>query len=224
MISVIIPVYNAERYLAEAIESVLAQTYPRTEIIVSDDGSTDASSQVAARYCPPAQYLTQANGGPAAALNHGVRAAQGDYLAFLSADDVWVREKLELQLRALASHPQVDMVFGHMQHFYSPELDETLKKNLYCPSEPMPAYAAGTLLIAREVFLRVGFFNSQWRAGEFMDWHARATDLGLKSELLPEVVSMRRVHGANHTVRTNKVPTTYAAVLKACLDRRRAGK
>ena len=90
------------------------------------------------------------------------------------------------------------------------------------PPEPMAAYAAGTLLIARENFLRVGLFDEAFRAGEFMDWHARATDLGLKSYLLPEVVSMRRVHGANHTVRTEKVPSSYAAVLKATLDRRRA--
>jgi hypothetical protein len=154
-------------------------------------------------------------------LNQGVRAAQGEYLAFLSADDVWVPQKLEWQIQALAEHPDREMVFGHMQHFFSPELDDVVKSKLHCPPEPMAAYAAGTLLIARETFLHVGLFNEQYRAGEFMDWHARATDHGLKSWLMPQVVSMRRVHDANHTVRTAKIPSNYAAVLQACLARRR---
>ena len=221
LVSVIIPIYNAKLYLPEAIESVLAQTYQPVEVILSDDGSTDGSAKVATRYCPPAHYRSQVNGGPAAALNQGVRAAHGTYLSFLSADDIWVQAKLEWQMQSLAEHPDSDMVFGHMQHFLSSELDEPVRQTLHCPSKPMPAYASGTMLISLEAFLRVGFFDTRFRAGEFMDWYARATDLGLKSWLLPDVVSMRRVHGANHTVRTAAVPQNYAAVLKACLDRRR---
>jgi glycosyltransferase involved in cell wall biosynthesis len=222
VISVIIPIYNAERYLPEAIKSVFAQTYQSVEVILSNDGSTDGSAEIAARYCPPAHYHSQANGGPAAALNQGIRAARGTYLSFLSADDIWVQAKLDWQMQALSEHPDCDMVFGHMQHFLSSEIDETVKQTLHCPPDPMPAYAAGTMLISLAAFLRVGFFDTRVRAGEFLDWYARSTDLGLKSWLLPDVLSMRRVHGANHTVRTvAAVPQNYTAVLKACLDRRR---
>lgn len=220
LVSVVIPVYNAERYLEEAISSVLAQSNVRTEIILVDDGSTDGSAAVALRHCPPAKYFAQSNGGPAAALNTGASHATGDYLAFLSADDIWLPQKLEWQLAALSDDPECEMVFGHMQHFYSGELSDEQKKKLHCPPEPMAALAAGTLLIHRASFLKVGLFDTKWRVGEFMDWHARACDLGIRRKLLPQVVSMRRVHGANHTVRTDHVPKTYAAMLKATLDRR----
>ncbi len=220
-VSVVIPVFNGERYLAEAIESVLNQTCPPAEIIVSDDGSTDGSARVAAHYAPGVRCVTRSNGGPAAALNSGIREASGDYLAFISADDVWVPQKLEWQFRELRSHTDCDLVFGHMQHFRSPELDPAVAATLHCPLDPMPAQAAGAVLVSRETFLRVGYFNEKWKAGEFMDWLARAHDHGLKSRMLDQVVSHRRVHGGNHTVRTPAVAGTYAAVLKANLDRRR---
>src|SRR5262245_16865951 len=124
-ISVIIPVYNGERYLAEALVSVLAQTHPPTEIIVVDDGSTDTTAQIAQRYAPRIHYHFRPRGavsGAAAARNHGAYLAQGDYLAFLDADDVWLPDKLRLQMAAFAHDPALDQVFGHVQQFISPEL------------------------------------------------------------------------------------------------------
>ena len=221
LISVIIPAYNAADYLAEAIQSIRAQEGIATEIIISDDGSTDGTAQVAAQHCPEARYLSQPNGGPASALNAGVRESTGDYLAFLSADDVWVPQKLQWQLDAWSQHSDCEMLFGHMQHFHSPELTEVQRTKLHCPPEPMPAMSAGTLLISREHFLQVGSFDPQWRVGEFMEWYGRAKDMGFKSFILPQVLSMRRVHGSNHTVVAPKVPQSYAAMLKATLDRRR---
>ncbi|NCC37254.1 MAG: glycosyltransferase family 2 protein, partial [Chloroflexia bacterium] len=92
-ISVIIPVYNGERFLAEAIQSVLDQTLPPDEIIVVDDGSTDGSAAVVDRLAStsslPMRYVYQQNQGPAAVRNHGVQVALGAYIAFLNADDIW---------------------------------------------------------------------------------------------------------------------------------------
>lgn len=221
LVSVIIPVYNGGRYLAEAIESVLAQSAGPLEIIVVDDGSIDDTAAVASRFGAAVRYAFQANQGPAAAMNHGIELSRGALLAFLSADDLWVPDKLLWQMSALAHGPAVDMVFGHAQQFFSPELDDAVRRTLRCPPDPMPAYAAGTLLIARSTFHRVGAFDPRWRAGEFMDWYARATDLALASRLLPAVVLRRRVHGANHTVRTSGLGAAYARVLKIALDRRR---
>ncbi len=97
-ISVLIPAYNAAAYVGRAIESALAQTYPPLEILVIDDGSTDPTAEVVARYPAPVRLLRQPNGGPAAARNHGAREAKGEWLSLLDADDLWLPQKLETQL------------------------------------------------------------------------------------------------------------------------------
>jgi glycosyltransferase involved in cell wall biosynthesis len=223
LITTVIPVYNGESYLGEAIESVLTQTHCPVELIVVDDGSTDDTSAVAARFGNDVRYVSQPNGGPAAAMNRGLALARGDYISFLSADDVWVSEKLTWQLAAATEQPEVELFFGHVQHFLSPELDPALALRLRCPRDPMPANSAGTLLTRTATFDRVGQFDTRWRVGEFFDWYSRALDLGLRSSVLPQVVSRRRVHAANHTYRTRAPTAGYAQVLKATLDRRRRG-
>jgi glycosyltransferase involved in cell wall biosynthesis len=217
-ISVVIPAFNAERYLAEAIDSVHAQTLAPAEVIVIDDGSTDGTGELV-RQRGDARLVRQDNAGVAAALNHGVRVASGELVAFLSADDVWMPDKLRLQV-AGASRPG-ELVFGHMQHFISPELPEDVARGLVCPAEPMPAFSAGTLLTRRETFATVGPLNESFAVGEFMDWYGRATDLGLRATMLADVVSRRRVHSSNHSTTTLR-DKSYAPVLHALIARRRA--
>src|SRR5262245_51225319 len=115
--SVVIPAFNAERYLSDAVNSVLGQSHPATEIVVVDDGSTDATPEIAKSFAS-VTYVRQANAGVAAALNHGSCIATGDFIAFLSADDVWNNDKLALQRRALQDAGN-RLVFGHMAHFLS---------------------------------------------------------------------------------------------------------
>src|SRR5688572_20501170 len=93
-ISCIVPVYNGERYIREALDSILGQTYPNLEVVVVDDGSTDATAAAVASYGNRVSYLWQPNAGPVAARNLGLGAATGDYVAFLDADDLWHLEKL----------------------------------------------------------------------------------------------------------------------------------
>jgi glycosyltransferase involved in cell wall biosynthesis len=222
LVSVIIPVYNCERYLAEAIESVLAQSYQPIEIIVIDDGSTDGSDQVAKRFSPLVQYFYQPNSGLGVARNSGVNLARGDYLAFLDADDIWMKDKLILQIAAFQGNPGLDFVFGHVQQFISPELDENQKSNLYCPDEKMPGYCAGAMVTKRKSFVRVGSFETNRQIGEFIHWYIRAKEQGMKSFILPEVVLGRRLHTDNMGIRARDSRTDYVRILKASLDRRRA--
>lgn len=217
-ISVVIPAFNAERYLAEAIDSVAAQSLPAAEIIVVDDGSTDGTAELV-RQRGDARLVRQGNAGVAAALNHGVRLAQGQLVAFLSADDIWMPEKLQAQA-AHADRPG-HLVFGHMQHFISPELPEVVAQTLVCPPDPMPAFSAGTLLTRRETFAAVGPLNESFAVGEFMEWYGRAIDMGLQATMLDAVVSRRRVHASNHSTTTLR-DKSYAPVLHAIIARRRA--
>jgi glycosyltransferase involved in cell wall biosynthesis len=223
-ITVVIPVYNGALYLVEAVESVRRQSLPVGRIILVDDGSTDATPEIAAALCgegrhPPVQCVRQDNKGPASAMNHGVTLADSTLLAFQSADDIWVPDKIAWQMRALDDG--ADLVFGHLQNFISPELDAATAATLRCPPDPMPAYSAGSLLTRLGTFRKVGPLNEGFRIGEFIDWYGRAKDLGLTSVMLPDVVSMRRLHGKNHSLSRKVDPTGYAHVLKAMMDRRR---
>lgn len=221
LVSVIIPVYNCERYLGEAIESASAQTYRPIEVIVLDDGSTDGSGDVAKRFVPPVRYYFQPNAGLGAARNMGISLAQGSVFAFLDSDDVWLEGKLTRQMAVLDDNPEVDMVFGYARQFASPELDQQSKTKIRSSDEVLPGYFAGTMLIKRDAFYRVGLFETDWRVGEFVDWYLKAMERGLKSFLLPEVVMKRRIHANNMGIRERKHQTDYVRILKAALDRRR---
>jgi glycosyltransferase involved in cell wall biosynthesis len=220
-VSVVIPVFDAARYLAEAIESVRAQSRPAEEIVVVDDGSTDDSAAVAARFAPAVRVVARVHAGIGAARNAGVAAARGTHLAFLDADDLWVPEKLARQLEVLAAEPELDLVFAHAQNFLSPDLEPAAAARLHCPAEPMPGIVPGTMLVARATLARVGPFDTAVTVGEFVDWYARARESGCRERVLPETLLLRRVHGGNTGVRARDSRQDYVRVLKAALDRRR---
>jgi glycosyltransferase involved in cell wall biosynthesis len=222
-ISVIIPVYNGERYLAEAINSVFAQTTPAAQIIVVDDGSTDTTRNVADSFGDQIQYVWQPNGGAAAARNHGLSRASGDYVAFLDADDLWLPEKLTIQIAALAS-TQTDMVFGRVIEFYSPDVSSEIRNRIRCIDTPTLAYLPGTLFTTRDIFTRVGQLSIEWRVGEFIDWYLRASHLGFSTHNMDDVVLKRRLHHTNSGLSNRNVAVDYVRVVKAELDRRRAAR
>ena len=105
-ISVVIPAYNHGRFLREAIDSVLAQTYAPLEIIVVDDGSTDDTEQIVRSYGDRVRYIRQQNAGVGAARNNGIANARGEYVAFLDSDDLWLPEKLAVQVEYMRRHPE----------------------------------------------------------------------------------------------------------------------
>jgi len=224
LVSVIIPVYNYERYLGEAIESVLSQTYQHLEVIVVDDESTDRSAEVAESFAGRGvRYCKQVHAGIGPARNKGVELAQGDFLAFLDADDRWPEEKLELQLRAFENDRALEMVFGQAAQLQNgPEWEAGVKDRKLPASGLVPGMVAGTMLIKREAFARVGEFPGGLKVGEFIDWYARAVQLQIRSITLPDLFLWRRIHDSNTGVRERQSVTDYARVLKASLDRRRA--
>jgi glycosyltransferase involved in cell wall biosynthesis len=214
VISVVIPAYNAEPFLATAIESVLEQTYSPVEIVVIDDGSTDKTAEVAKRFLPRIQFISQPNAGHAAARNRALAVAAGSFFSFLDADDYWTnRDKLKMQKAVLDADPALDMVFGYMVQFR--ETDGRMEN-------PQPAAVSTTLLVRRESFFRVGLFNERIRLGVFLDWYVRAREAGLRERMLADVVVARRIHSDNASVRESSNRVSYARVLKEALDRRRA--
>jgi glycosyltransferase involved in cell wall biosynthesis len=220
-VSVMIGAYNAERYIGEAIDSVLAQTHPPTELIVVDDGSDDETGAVATAYGPPVRCIRQANGGMAASRNRAIGEATGDYFAFLDADDRFPADKLERQLATFDGDPSLDIVFGHVTEFLSPDLTVDERRLLRAPKHNVPWPTPNLMLVRREAFFRVGEFSTDLKVGIGVDWYARACELGLKSVVPPVVVLERRLHAGNNGIRQRDAKPQYLHVVKAALDRRR---
>lgn len=221
MVSVVIPTLNGERYLGEAIDTVLGQDHRPVEIIVVDDGSTDDTARIA-RSFPEVTYLRQDHAGIGAARNLGVARSSGGLLAFLDHDDLWEPGKLELQLRTLKRDPSLDAVLGHVIEFVSPDVEPDEVARLRPALERAPGVNPGAMLIRRESFDRVGPFETRWTVAEWIDWYARAQERGLRVEMLPDVVLRRRLHGRNQGIREARSRIQYVQAVKAALDRRRA--
>jgi glycosyltransferase involved in cell wall biosynthesis len=221
-VSVMIGVYNGASYLAEAIESVLAQTRPAFELIVVDDGSDDGSGDIARRYAPRVRAIRQKRGGMASARNRAIRDATGDYFAFLDADDRFPPEKLDRQLAAFAADPTLDVVYGHVSEFLSPDVDAAARALLRPPQTDVPWPTPNLMLVKRDSFFRVGGFSTELKVGIGVDWYARSLEAGLKSVVPRVVVLERRLHAENNGIRERAFKPQYLHVLKHALDRRRA--
>lgn len=216
MISVVIPAFQAERFVGDAIRSVLAQSYQPIEILVVDDGSTDGTRAVADAFGPPVVVWSKERNGTAAARNDGVARARGELLAFLDADDLWTEDKLALQCAALAADPQLEAVFGHVQQF-----TET-RDGTPPVGEALAGYTPSTMLIRADPFRRVGPFDVNVPRAEAVEWYARARAAGLRHRLLPDVLLRRRIHGDNLGVRERAHQTAeYLKVLRAEIARKR---
>lgn len=223
LISCIVPVYNGERYLRETLDSIAAQTYQPIEIIVVDDGSTDRSAEIVAAHSAPIRYLRQANSGPTVARNLGISAACGEYCAFLDADDLWDKQKLERQMARFTAHPELDICIAHAQPFWINELQEEAARLRDHPrSKAVAGYTTGALLAKKNVFLKYGEFNGSLWFGDSMEWFLRLADRGATMEILPEVLLYHRMHKTNHTRRrTNASKEEFLHVIKSMLDRKR---
>lgn len=220
-ISVIIPVSNIDKYLAEAIESVVEQRYPAKEIIVIDSGRSDDTTRISKAWESRIRVLYQPPMGISAARNLGISVSNCEYLSFLDADDIWTQEKLSLQKQIFDENPGTDMVFGQIRQFISPELSKEQMAPLRQELEQMAGYSAGTLLISKEKFLQAGLFNESLKIGEFIDWFIRARALFPAIHMCPEVIMKRRIHLDNTGTQLRNERTDFTKVLRAKLAMQR---
>lgn len=200
LVSCIIPAFNGERFLGEAIRSAIAQTVGDPDIIVVDDGSTDGTAAVAKSFGRRVTYLHQDNAGPAAARNRGVAAARGTFISFLDADDLWEPDKLEKQLARFSARDELSYCVGMVQNFWEDEVaDEAELMSSHPRARPIAGYVTMTLLVTREWMDRVGAFDITLGHGDAADWFQRADAMGAVSELLPDVLGRRRLHRDNRS-------------------------
>ncbi|HRZ43233.1 MAG TPA: glycosyltransferase [Bacteroidales bacterium] len=216
-VSVIIPVYNGEKYLAEALHSVLSQEEGYREVIVVDDGSVDQSLAVAERFLPLVRILKQENRGAAAARNTGIEASGGSYIAFLDADDLWMPQHTTLLMNALEEHPEYEIAAGSVEQFISPDCPDTprLREELRI----MPGYHLGCILMRRTTFDRIGWFNEKLNIAEVIDWFSRMEQSGIRIFHIHDVVYQRRIHTTNQGITKRDHLTEIASVLHQKLQR-----
>jgi glycosyltransferase involved in cell wall biosynthesis len=223
LVSCVIPVYNGERFVAEAIESIVAQDYPSTEIIVTDDGSTDDTATVLERFGERIRVIRQENQGPSVARNRGMEESRGEFIAFLDADDLWIPEKTRLQVEAFRARPELDLCSGEMRSFWIPELrheEEAFADHPYHGQRSQ--LSPCTILARRTLFERVGPFDPELRNGEDTDWFIRMVKAGAVYEALPQLILHRRQHTSNLTRAYRAGYDGVLDLLKRSLDRGRA--
>lgn len=232
LVSVVIPAYNAERYLGEAVESVLTQTYAPIETIVVDDGSSDSTAEIAAGF-PEIMVISQENAGPAIARNRGFAASTGELITFHDADDVMVPDKLEVQVECLLADDGIGVVMGEQevvveQGSVLPFWVKGSSAQEAVPTRP-PEHSDGplihpmTMLMRREIFERVGPFDAAICPAEDIDWALRSVELGVETARLPRVILRRRVHPQSLTQDTTAARASLFRAFKARIERQRAG-
>lgn len=218
-IDVVIPSFNAERTIAETLDSVRRQTRPPDTIIVVDDGSTDTTAATAAA-CG-ARVIRQSNAGPASAMNTGVGASEADLVAFLDADDLWCDSKLQLQASLLGAAGQPpDAALGLYECFICPALDAETASRFRLPPVG-PAWLSGALLVRRAVLDTVGPFDIGLRVGHMIDWFDRARRQGVSFAIPNEIVLRRRLHPASLSQRSPQRDDGMIQAVRLALERRR---
>lgn len=204
-VSAIITAYNSEVFVAEAISSVLEQTCPVDEIVVIDDGSTDHTRDIVESFSQRGvRYIYQKNQGPGAARNCGIRATSGEFLAFLDADDVWLKDKIKIQLDFLSEHPEVALVSGFAwwwnvlkdDRFISGEVPKSivsLRRDLLVYNK---IGNPSRVMLRRSVLMDVGVFSENIRWGQDWDLWIRIITR-YNAAILPKPVIVYRWHEKN---------------------------
>lgn len=223
LVSVIVPVFNGERFIADAVASIRSQAMTSLEIVVVDDGSTDDTASAVAGLGHDIRYLVQENRGPAAARNRGIEQARGRLIGFLDQDDLWPPEHLSILLRALDGDASADAAMGLTQALrlvarsaHGSVFDEH--------SRPWRAPHVGSALFRRSAFRRIGVFDEGLRAcSDDLDWFMRARERGASIVLLDAVTYLFRMHEANTSRRAEFRHRALLEAVTASVRRRQRG-
>jgi glycosyltransferase involved in cell wall biosynthesis len=197
LVAVIIPVRDCERYVHQAVDSMLTQTAVPREIVVVDDGSSDRTPDILARYRDPVRVVRQEPVNQFAALNHGIAVSTAPVLAFLDADDIAPPGSLAARLARLLAADAPEAVVGRTVQFVSPELEPAQAARLRFDPEPQHVELLPSMLVRRATFERVGPLRTDLATSASIEWVSRARAAGVRSVTVPDLVTRRRLHTTN---------------------------
>jgi len=222
-VSIILPIKNGERFLDQALDSIFNQTYEAFELIVVDDGSTDRSAELA-RAREGVRYVVSERDGVAHAWNTGIAEARGSLIAFQAQDDLWLPDKLRVQVGYMKEHPEIDYSLTWTHTFHEP--GDAVPPG--CRAEQLGTDGYGLLMeammVRKAALDRVGVFDTELTTSQDGDWFARAADGGLRLGVIEKVLLKRRVHSANATFDSNAAKEgdrNLLAVMRASIRRKK---
>ncbi len=221
-VSVIVPVYNGDKFIESTINRLKNQHYQPLEIIVIDDGSTDGTAEVAAKFKDSIRYVYQPNSGPAAARNNGIKIAKGEAIAFLDIDDMWSDDKLQIQTSYLVANPSVDIVQGLIQQITIPEEKSKNPASFEIASQAYQFINLGSAIYRKSVFDKIGLLDETLKYAEDYDWFLRAWENNIYKVVLDRVTLFYRKHDNNMTKGKQLVELGFVRIYKKHLDRCRA--
>ena len=211
-VSVVVPAWNAERFIEEALRSIVEQTIRPAEIIVVDDGSTDATARRAGSFHRSVTVISREHAGIGPARTVGVAASTSELVAFLDADDLWLPDKLERQLALLDADAATDAVFSQIDEFH--DAVDVPPVGVRPPHRAVAAPLASAALIRRDRLDRLGPFVTT-AVGEWVWWWSRARAHGVREEFVPHVLVRRRLHSHNNSHVRHDGGQTFMAIARA---------
>jgi glycosyltransferase involved in cell wall biosynthesis len=194
-VSVVIAACDSSRFVADSVRSALGQTHRPEVVLLVDDGSTDATADIAESL--GATVLRRPHEGIGATRNAGIAATDTEFIAFLDADDVWLPQKLERQLAALADDPQLGAVFCLVDEFLDGIAPGAAHTRV--PLTRQPGVVSSGVVVRRSTVDLIGPFDPS-SSNDWLKWWTRARTLGVREYVVPEVLFRRRIHGANHSL------------------------
>jgi glycosyltransferase involved in cell wall biosynthesis len=216
-ISVIIPAYNAARFIRETVESVLQQTLPPDEVLVIDDGSTDDTASIAESFGPSVRVIRRRNVKLAATRNFGVQEAKSEWVAFLDADDLWQSNKLQRQVEELSRNPEADLCYTGRVLLLQEK--ETTRLGTVVPVPPADeirealyrntTFLPSSVMVRRSVFLAIGGHDTTFKLVEDWDTWLRLLHAGTKFAACPEPLMLYRIH--SNSTSHNAIPALLEA-------------
>jgi glycosyltransferase involved in cell wall biosynthesis len=235
-ISIVMPAYNAERYLAEAIESVLEQTWRDFELIVLDDGSHDRTREIAQSYAdrdPRVRVESQKNQGPGPTLNRGLALSTSEWVAVMHADDVMMPNRIESQIGFVTAHPELAVASSWVKHIDADgKVIARDNSRLITHEAVHERYAANDLIgishpgaiLRKNVVQAVGGYREQFRVNEDIDLWNRILEHGGKILVQPEFLLKYRIHGGSASIQKSRLVFRQIHWVKECMLRRRRGE
>jgi glycosyltransferase involved in cell wall biosynthesis len=221
LISVVMPAYNHNHYIEDALDSVRAQGVEDIELIVVDDGSDSPVDAVVGAKFPNATVIRQTNAGPSAARNAGIARARGDFVAFLDADDVWTPTALQRLLKGFRDAPGVAVVQGNLRRFVTPGDAPSIDGSWIGP--PFQSFNVGALLVRREVMLDAGLFDESLRRSEDVDLFIRWGERRTRRLVIPDIVLHYRKYHAHRAGRSaTEIHRVWIERLRRSMARRRS--
>lgn len=221
-VSVIIPTCNGEAFIAEAINSVISQTYPILEIFLIDDGSTDQTKEIIKKFSKHLRLIKQSHlGDPAFGRNRGIREAKGEFIAFLDQDDLWPEDKLHIQVDNLERYPDAEVDVG-ITKVLNQRSDKNNASDFGRFNEFDQYFFLASGLFRKDVFDRIGMFdeNMKYHGSDF-DWILRAAEAGVLFNLHNEITLLYRLHMGNYSNNPVKLKLGIVEVFKKSLIRRK---